>query len=105
MELRELVEGLPGCEVVVIGDVILDVFADGASERLCREAPVPVVELQAPPPPPPSAAPAAVNLAALGARTAIVSVVGDDLAGAALRALLTDAGVDTTGLVVEPGRA
>jgi D-beta-D-heptose 7-phosphate kinase/D-beta-D-heptose 1-phosphate adenosyltransferase len=105
MELRELVEAFAGCDVVVVGDVILDVFADGACERLCREAPVPVVELQGRRHAAGGAANAAANLAALGARTAIVSVVGDDLAGVALRALLDDAGVDTTGLVVEPGRA
>ncbi len=47
---------------------------------------------------------ALVTLAALGVDTAIVSKVSDDDFGRFMRSGLVEAGVDTTGLVVEPGK-
>ena len=52
---------------------------------------------------PGGAANTAVNLAALGAEVRVVGAVGDDEAGRALRALLTDAGVDVAGIATLPG--
>src|SRR5690625_5521213 len=64
-----------------------------------REAPAPVVEIPERDFAPGGAANTAVNLAAMGARVAIIGVIGEDEAGARLRSLLEAAGVDTTGLV------
>ncbi len=36
-----------GLSVAVVGDVMLDVYLEGTANRLCREAPVPVVRLDA----------------------------------------------------------
>lgn len=90
-------------EVVVVGDAVLDEWLSGPSRRLSREAPVPVVDVAGTHRAPGGAAHAAVCLAALGARPALVATIGDDAEGDALRTLLTDAGVDVAGLVVEPG--
>lgn len=48
---------------------------------------------------------AAAALARLGADTSLVAAVGDDAAGAALRAALVAAGVDTTALIAKTGTA
>lgn len=90
--------------VIVLGDAVLDVWWSGESRRLCREAPVPVVDVTSRGSAPGGAANTAVNLAALGADVTLVSVVGDDADGEALRALLAAAGVRTEGVVVDPGR-
>jgi rfaE bifunctional protein kinase chain/domain/rfaE bifunctional protein nucleotidyltransferase chain/domain len=89
--------------VTVVGDVILDGWWTGSIERFCREAPAPVVDVQRREYAPGGAANTAMNLAALGARVRLVGLVGTDDAGACLRALLDDAGVDTSGLVAAAG--
>lgn len=89
--------------VTVIGDQLLDVWLSGTSDRLCREAPAPVVDLGARVLRPGGAANTAMNLAALGARVRVVGLVGDDDAGRALRVALGTAGIDVAGLITHPG--
>lgn len=104
--LRELIHRIAGRRVVVCGDVMLDEYVFGVVSRISPEAPVPVVEadLARHRHIPGGAANVACNLRALGAEVALVGVIGDDEAGAVLRRLMEDAGVDTSGLIVEPGR-
>ncbi|MDD7920110.1 D-glycero-beta-D-manno-heptose 1-phosphate adenylyltransferase [Actinomycetospora callitridis] len=90
--------------VVVLGDAVLDQWLTGPSHRLSREAPVPVVEVDHTHGSPGAAANTAANLAALGARTEFVSVLGDDPDGATVREVLTGFGVGTTGVVTDPSR-
>jgi D-beta-D-heptose 7-phosphate kinase / D-beta-D-heptose 1-phosphate adenosyltransferase len=90
--------------VLVVGDVILDEWMTGHADRLCREAPAPVVAVDSRRAAPGGAANTAVNLAALGARVTVVSAVGADDSGAQLLAALVAAGVDTSSVAVEPGR-
>jgi rfaE bifunctional protein kinase chain/domain/rfaE bifunctional protein nucleotidyltransferase chain/domain len=90
--------------VVVLGDTVLDQWMTGPSRRLSREAPVPVVEVDHTRGSPGAAANTAANLAALGARTELVSVLGDDPDAATVRELLAGFGVGTAGVVTVPGR-
>jgi D-beta-D-heptose 7-phosphate kinase / D-beta-D-heptose 1-phosphate adenosyltransferase len=92
--IGELLTRFAGRTAVVVGDVLLDGWITGRSDRLCREAPAPVVNVDRVDHMPGGAANVAVNLTALGARTILVGVVGDDPDGATLRELLADAGVD-----------
>jgi D-beta-D-heptose 7-phosphate kinase/D-beta-D-heptose 1-phosphate adenosyltransferase len=85
--------------VAVVGDVMLDRWWVGSSNRLSREAPAPVVEVQRRNDVAGGAANTAMNLAALGAEVRLVGVVGADDAGATLRDLLHTAGVDVSGLL------
>ena len=88
--------------VVVVGDVMLDRWWVGSSNRLSREAPAPVMELQRRHDVAGGAANAAMNLAALGAEVRLVGLVGADEAGLALRELLLAAGVEVSGLLTSP---
>jgi rfaE bifunctional protein kinase chain/domain/rfaE bifunctional protein nucleotidyltransferase chain/domain len=90
--------------VLVVGDVILDRWLRGGVRRLSREAPVPVVEAAEQVDCPGGAGNAAANLAALGAHVRLIGEIGDDADGRAVRALLEQAGVDTSGLIVGDGR-
>lgn len=85
--------------VTVVGDVLLDTWVHGSSDRLAREAPAPVVDRHHEKSVPGGAGNTAMNLAALGARVKLVGLVGDDTAGHRLAELLSDAGVDTTHLL------
>lgn len=104
-QLAELIHNFAGIRVAVVGDVMLDSYLDGAAERICREAPVPVVSVQGRLDQPGGAANTAANLAALGAQVELLGVVGDDVQAGWLRAALAERGVSDGRLIVEPGRA
>ncbi len=80
--------------VVVAGDVMLDRYLFGSTGRISPEAPVPVVHVQETDDRPGGAANVAVNLAALGAATSLVGVVGKDAAADALAGILKDQGIN-----------
>jgi rfaE bifunctional protein kinase chain/domain len=82
--------------VLVVGDVMLDRYWFGDAERISPEAPVPVVKIVRTEERPGGAANVARNIAALGARSTLLSVTGADEPGAALARLLAAAGVQTS---------
>ncbi|MCU0475742.1 MAG: bifunctional ADP-heptose synthase [Anaerolineae bacterium] len=102
--LPDLLDRFPRLTVLVIGDAILDEYITGRADRLSREAPVPVIEAQSQRAIPGGAANPAVNLAALGAKTALLSVVGADAPAARLREALQQRGVEVGALVADPER-
>ncbi|WP_262283282.1 D-glycero-beta-D-manno-heptose 1-phosphate adenylyltransferase [Micromonospora sp. MA102] len=101
--LATVVAGWQGRPVLVVGDAMLDEWRFAESERLCREAPAPVLTLRRRISAAGGAANTAVNVAALGGRAALVAPVGADVAGDELHDCLDRAGVwDRT--VNQPGR-
>ncbi|MGW4487343.1 PfkB family carbohydrate kinase [Amycolatopsis sp. NPDC004368] len=74
--------------LVVLGDTLLDVDAEGTAERLCPEAPVPVVDLTSRRRRPGGAGLAALLAARSAAEVVLVTPLGDDEAGHALTGLL-----------------
>ncbi|HJE23946.1 MAG TPA: D-glycero-beta-D-manno-heptose-7-phosphate kinase [Methylorubrum populi] len=73
--------------VLVVGDVMLDVFAYGQAERISPEAPVPVMRLERELWMPGGAGNVARNIAALGGRAILIGLVGEDASGTALASL------------------
>lgn len=90
--------------VLVIGDVMLDRTHRGRARDTTGAAGAPIVRVEETVESPGGAANVAVNLAQLGVPTAIVGVVGSDLAGARLRACLRQRGVATDALIVRESR-
>ncbi len=84
-----------GARVLVVGDVMLDRYWFGDASRISPEAPVPVVLVQREETRPGGAANVARNCTALGASTQLLSVVGEDEAGARLLELVQAEGVRT----------
>lgn len=103
-DLLELIRSFTELEVLVIGEAMLDSYMEGGADRLCREAPVPVVSLAGRLDQPGGAANAAMNLSALGAHTNYLTAVGDDEEGRRLRAALEAGGLDPSEVLVGPGR-
>lgn len=95
----ELVQKFRGLRAVVLGDVMLDTYIAGAAERLCREAPVPVVRKSAEEYAPGGAANTAANLRALGADVTLIGLIGPDRAGSLLRETLLQRGIADAYLV------
>ena len=82
--------------ILVVGDVMLDRYWFGEVSRISPEAPVPVVKVERVEERPGGAANVARNCAALGARVALLSVVGVDEAGRALERLLAASNIDAS---------
>ena len=80
--------------ILVVGDVMLDRYWFGEVSRISPEAPVPVVKVGRTEERPGGAANVARNCAALGARVALLSVVGADEAGQTLARLMADSGIE-----------
>jgi rfaE bifunctional protein nucleotidyltransferase chain/domain/rfaE bifunctional protein kinase chain/domain len=87
-----------GEPLVVVGDALLDRDVVGAVERLSPDAPVPVVDEDHVRSRPGGAGLAAVLAAGDGRPVTLVTAVGRDAAGAELRALLEDRGVEVVDL-------
>lgn len=100
MDLTKIVRSFAGRKLVVVGDAIADQFLYGNISRVSREAPVFILRHEQTQTVPGGAANCAMNLASLGARVSLISVVGDDEAGRELRAKLEAAGVDVGGISV-----
>ncbi|MBO8085226.1 MAG: bifunctional D-glycero-beta-D-manno-heptose-7-phosphate kinase/D-glycero-beta-D-manno-heptose 1-phosphate adenylyltransferase HldE [Marichromatium sp.] len=79
--------------ILVAGDLMLDRYWSGSTRRISPEAPVPVVRIDGREDRPGGAANVALNLAALGVRTALAGVTGRDEAAECLAAPLREAGV------------
>ncbi|MBM0205918.1 D-glycero-beta-D-manno-heptose 1-phosphate adenylyltransferase [Micromonospora sp. NPDC051227] len=98
-----VVESWLGRPVLIVGDAMLDEWRFADSDRLCREAPAPVLTLRRRISAAGGAANTAVNVAALGGRAVLVAPVGADVAGDELHDCLDRASVwDRT--VNQPGR-
>ncbi|MGW0432361.1 D-glycero-beta-D-manno-heptose 1-phosphate adenylyltransferase [Micromonospora sp. NPDC003197] len=101
--LAAVVDDWVGRGVLVVGDAMLDEWRFADSDRLCREAPAPVLTLRRRLAAAGGAANTAVNLAALGGLAALVSPIGADAPGDELHDCLDRAGVlDRT--VTQQGR-
>src|SRR6187551_2661640 len=82
--------------ILVVGDVMLDRYWFGDVSRISPEAPVPVVKIDRAEERPGGAANVARNASALGAPVTLLSVTGDDEAGALLEKLLANDNIRTS---------
>lgn len=92
--------------IVVVGDLMLDVYLSGAVQRISPEAPVPVVHVQEERSALGGAANVTANVLRLGAACEVVGCVGIDPAGDQLRGAIEslDGGQVHTRLVASPDR-
>ncbi|MGH3429899.1 MAG: bifunctional heptose 7-phosphate kinase/heptose 1-phosphate adenyltransferase, partial [Mycobacteriales bacterium] len=90
----QLIADFARLSVLVVGDCFLDDWMYGRPERLCREAPIPVMDVTHHRYFGGGAANAATNLAALGAACCLISVTGTDRDSCVLLRVLEEAGVD-----------
>ena len=80
--------------VLVTGDAMLDRYWFGDAERISPEAPVPVVRVVRSEERLGGAANVALNIAHVGARATLLSVVGEDTAGRRIEELLQKEGIE-----------
>jgi rfaE bifunctional protein kinase chain/domain len=95
---REVLRLFPRVRVTVVGDLVADEFIYGRIDRVSREAPVLILGYDSTEVVPGGAGNAAMNAAALGAKVAVVGVVGRDGPGSRLMDAL-ETRVDVSGVV------
>jgi rfaE bifunctional protein kinase chain/domain len=99
-----LIDRMKSSRVVVIGDIMIDRYLYGDTDRLSPEAPVPVVTVRDRSAKLGGAANVAANVASMGASCLLVGTVGDDADGAAIRQELVVARLDGRHVVTAAGR-
>ena len=95
LDLDNLFDRISKMKIAVIGDVMLDTYWWGNVERISPEAPVPVVAVSKREKRIGGAGNVALNIQALGASVALLSIFGDDQDGAELKELLQENNIDT----------
>ncbi|HLJ70407.1 MAG TPA: D-glycero-beta-D-manno-heptose-7-phosphate kinase [Roseiarcus sp.] len=94
-----MLPALAQSSLLVVGDAMLDVYVDGAVERVSPEAPAPVLRHSGDRHLAGGAANVAANIARLGAAVRLIAPVGADDEAARLAGLLEQAGIDFDAIV------
>jgi len=100
----QLIQRMKASRVVVVGDIMLDRYLVGDTDRLSPEAPVPVVTVRERHSALGGAANVAANVVALGARCLLVGAIGDDVDGVAIRQELAVARLEERHVLTVAGR-
>lgn len=103
-QLKEQVGNFKNYKVLVIGDAILDTYVKGITDRISREAPVPIINVTDLEHDCGGAANTAINVAALGAQTFFLTVIGKDENGKQLMNVLKKNKVSTECIVQDKER-
>jgi len=85
----DIINSIKNLKILVIGDLMLDVFLYGDVERISPEAPVPVVKVSNMLHVPGGAANVSSNLKSLGVDVTLCGVVGDDETGKKFRNIIS----------------
>lgn len=98
-DLLEIVDDFPARRILVLGDLMLDRYLWGDTDRISPEAPVPVVEAREETQRLGGAANVAQNIRALGGDPILVGVCGEDVFGGELVRLLESLDISPIGVV------
>ena len=97
--MKELFDSFNEKKIMIIGDVMLDVYMKGKVERISPEAPVPIVSVTETFSRLGGAANVAQNLKGLGAKPILCSVIGNDDKSSELLSLMSEQDMTTSGIV------
>ncbi|MBR5914518.1 MAG: carbohydrate kinase [Selenomonadaceae bacterium] len=102
--LKNIVNNFRDKKILVVGDLIADVYLDGRISRISREAPVLILEEAGKKVVAGGAANVIANAATLGGKVYAVGVVGADDYAESLKNILSDYKVDVDGIVPDKSR-
>jgi rfaE bifunctional protein kinase chain/domain len=104
MSPQEIFKRFATQRVLIVGDVMLDRYIWGTSDRMSPEAPVPIITVKKRDHRPGGAGNVAQNILSLGATPVLCSLIGHDEAGVRLRECLQKQSISTEGLIVSATR-
>ena len=99
-DLRRALEKIVSPRILVVGDLMLDHYSWGEVDRISPEAPIPIMRVLREDQRLGGAGNVVMNLSALGAEVLVCGVTGKDETGKTIRKLLTENGVDNSGVIV-----
>ncbi len=91
-------------KILVIGDLMIDSYLWGSSNRISPEAPVPIVNINSESSSLGGAGNVINNLNSLGAKIDVISVIGDCENSQKLKELLKDININIEHLIIQPNR-
>lgn len=97
--MEKLFDSFSKQKIMIVGDVMLDVYMKGKVERISPEAPVPIVSVTERFSRLGGAANVAQNLKTLGAQPILCSIVGKDEKSKELLELMQEQGMNTSGII------
>ena len=103
-ELKKIFDSFNKLKVLIIGDLMVDVYYWGDVSRISPEAPVPIVAVSKKESRMGGAANVAINIQAMGATPILCGVIGDDSNGEKLLKILKEKKLPTEGIVVSEDR-
>src|SRR5215510_3973861 len=103
-DFEALIQAIPRQTVLCVGDLMLDEFVYGEVSRVSPEAPAPVSAVQRSETNIGGAGNVARNVTSLGGRCIFVGLIGEDDAGAKLRAELAQERAIESVLIADPAR-
>jgi len=101
--MRSIISKFSQCKVVVVGEIMLDNYLMGEVTRISPEAPVPIVRVKNKFKTLGGAGNVVLNLAALGCKTDIFSIRGDDSEGEQVSMILREKGI-TDHVIIDTSR-
>ncbi len=104
IEIENLFQSFKDATVMIIGDVMIDSYLRGEVTRISPEAPVPIVALKKRESMLGGAANVALNIASLGGKAILCSVIGTDRQGEEYLALMKKQGLSTDGILKSENR-
>lgn len=104
MELINYLNKIPNVAVLVVGDLMLDIFSYGDASRISPEGPVPVLKVERETRMLGGAGNVITNLSALKAKPYLFALVGFDDHGAEARKIAQTLGADCAGLLEDESR-
>ena len=99
-DLRRAIEKIVSPRILVVGDLMLDHYSWGEVNRVSPEAPIPIMRVLREDQRLGGAGNVVMNLSALGAEVIVYGVTGNDETGNTIRKLLSENGVDNSGVIV-----
>ena len=104
MKLNELIKKIQKKKILVIGDVMIDSYYFGSSDRISPEAPTPILLEKYSKKILGGAANVAVNLASANQEVSILSVIGDDNNGEEMLRILKEKNIDNSLVIKDSDR-
>lgn len=101
---QETISNFKNTKILVVGDLMLDIFIWGDVKRISPEAPVPVVDVERESSMPGGSANVVNNVCAMGGKCFVSGIIGDDAYGTHLINELKQEGAQVEGILKDPGR-
>jgi len=100
----DIIDKMQGSEILILGDMIADIYLEGTISRISREAPVLVLEQASEKVVAGGAANVVNNAATLGGVVHAAGLLGDDNGADGLEGILAARSVDTKGFIRDKDR-